>query len=96
MIVERERDVHIGVVTIAAIWMTVLLATIVLFATKARSNAVRILAVDSMTLVLVAVLVLFSAANQQPYYMDAALALALVSFVGTVAAARRMALGRIL
>jgi multicomponent Na+:H+ antiporter subunit F len=87
---------HLAVVTAATIWMTLLMAAIVIFAAKARSNAVRILAVDAMTLVLVAVLVLFSAANQQPYYMDAALALALVSFVGTVAAARRLASGRVL
>lgn len=87
---------HLAVVAAATIWMTVLLAAIVIFATKARSNAVRILAVDAMTLVLVAVLALFSAANQQSYYMDAALALALVSFVGTVAAARRLASGRVL
>jgi multicomponent Na+:H+ antiporter subunit F len=88
--------VHLAVVAAATIWMTLLLAATVIFATKARSNAVRILAVDAMTLVLVAVLVLYSAANQQPYYMDAALALALVSFIGTVAAARRMASGRVL
>jgi multicomponent Na+:H+ antiporter subunit F len=87
---------HLAVVTAATIWMTLLMAAIIIFAAKARSNAVRILAVDAMTLVLVAVLALFSAANQQPYYMDAALALALVSFVGTVAAARRLASGRVL
>jgi multicomponent Na+:H+ antiporter subunit F len=87
---------HLAVVSAASIWMTVLLAAIVIFATKARSNAVRILAVDAMTLLLVAVLVLYSAANRQSYYMDAALALALVSFVGTVAAARRLASGRVL
>lgn len=87
---------HLTVVSAASIWMTVLLAAIVIFATKARSNAVRILAVDAMTLLLVAVLILYSAANRQSYYMDAALALALVSFVGTVAAARRLASGRVL
>lgn len=85
-----------AVVTGAMIWMTFLLAAVVIFAIRARTNAVRILAVDAMTLVLVAVLVLFSASRQESYFLDAALSLALVSFVATVAAARRLAAGRIL
>jgi multicomponent Na+:H+ antiporter subunit F len=87
---------HLGVVTVAAVWMTVLLAVTVVFATRVESNVVRILAIDLMTLILVGVLVLYSAAIQQPHYLDAALVLALVSFVGTVAAARRLTEGRVL
>jgi multicomponent Na+:H+ antiporter subunit F len=83
-------------VTIAAIWMTILMAMMVLFALQVESTVVRLLAVDAMTLVLVAVLVLYSVASGQSYYLDAALALALVSFVGTVAAARRIAGSRVL
>ncbi len=84
------------IVTVATIWMTILMAAIVVYSTKAKSNAVRILSIDALTLVLVALLVLFSVATRQPYFMDAALALALVSFVGTVAAARWLASERIL
>jgi multicomponent Na+:H+ antiporter subunit F len=87
---------HQSLLAAATIWMTVLLAAIVVFATRARSNAVRILALDALTLVLVALLVLYSTASGQSYYFDAALALALVSFIGTVAAARRLASGRVL
>jgi len=87
---------HLTFIGAAAIWMTVLLAMIILFAIRARSSAERLLAVDALTLLLVGLLVLYAAANQQPYYLDAALALALVSFVGTVAAARRLAGGRVL
>jgi multicomponent Na+:H+ antiporter subunit F len=87
---------HAVVVAAAAIWMTVLLVINVLFIIRARTNTVRILAVDTTTLVLVAVLVLFSAANQVSYYLDAALALALFSFIGTVVAARYLERGRIL
>lgn len=76
--------------------MTFLLWAIVFLATRSRSNAIRLLAVDAITLVLVALLVLFSRSTNQPYYLDAALALALVSFVGTVAAARQLAAGRVL
>jgi multicomponent Na+:H+ antiporter subunit F len=87
---------HLTVVVAATIWMTILLAAIVIFATRATSNAIRILAVDALTLILVGLLVLYSVGSRQPYFMDAALALALVSFIGTVAAARRMASGRVL
>ncbi|MGH2618628.1 MAG: monovalent cation/H+ antiporter complex subunit F [Thermomicrobiales bacterium] len=87
---------HSIVFAAAAIWMTVLLAATVVLAIRARLAAERILAIDALTLVLVALLVLYAAAIRQPYYLDAALALALVSFVGTVAAARRLAAGRVL
>lgn len=87
---------HEQILNLATIWITVLTAAIVIFATRARSNSVRLLAIDALTLALVAVLVLFSAATGQPYYLDAALALALVSFIGTVVAARRLAEGRVL
>lgn len=87
---------HYVVVAAAAIWMTILLAVMVLIVIRAGSIAERMLAIDGMTLVLVALLVLYSAANERPYYLDAALALALFSFIGTVAAARRLSEGRIL
>lgn len=87
---------HVIFITAAAIWMTLLLVATVLFVIRAESSAERMLGIDAMTLVLVALLVLYSAANQQPYYLDAALALALFSFIGTVAAARRLSEGRIL
>lgn len=87
---------HLMFVTAAAIWMTLLLVVTVLFVIRADSSAERMLGIDAMTLVLVALLVLVSAANQQPYYLDAALALALFSFIGTVAAARRLSEGQIL
>jgi multicomponent Na+:H+ antiporter subunit F len=87
---------HPTVFAFAAAWVTLLLVAVVLFATRSRIGAVLVLAIDVLTLVLVALLVLFSVANEQAYYLDAALALALVSFVGTVAAARQLAAGRVL
>ncbi len=83
-------------VEIVLVWLTLLLAAIGIFAIKARSDAVRLLAVDAITLVLVAILSLFSIMNGQSYYLDAALALALVSFISTVAAARRLSSRRVL
>ena len=87
---------HLWMVNAAALWMTILLVVNVVFIIRARANATRILAVDALSLVLVALLVLFSALNRQPYYLDAAIALALFSFIGTVVASRRLERGRIL
>jgi multicomponent Na+:H+ antiporter subunit F len=87
---------HIEVFGAAAVWMTVLLAITVVVTIRAGTTALRILAVDALTLVLVALLVLFAAANQQTYYLDAALALSLFAFIGTITAARRLARERIL
>lgn len=72
----------------AAVWMTVLLVVSVLAVIRIRSTAGRILALDTLTLVLVAILVLFVDAFRTAYFLDAALILSLLAFVGTLAAAR--------
>ena len=79
---------HEAVFYAAAAWMTVLLGVSVVFVVRAPSAMVRILGLDVLTLLLVAFLILYSDTNRTSYYLDAALALALLSFVGTVAAAR--------
>jgi multicomponent Na+:H+ antiporter subunit F len=79
---------HQAVFYAAAAWMTVLLAVSVVFIVRSRSAMVRILGLDVLTLLLVAFLILYSDSNRSPYYLDAALALALLSFVSTLAAAR--------
>jgi len=72
---------------LAAVWMTVLLAVLMATVILVRSTASRILALDTLTLVLVALLALYAAAERSPYYLDAALIVALLAFLGTVAAA---------
>jgi multisubunit Na+/H+ antiporter MnhF subunit len=72
----------------AAAWMTVLLAVAVVAVIRVSETAGRILALDVLTLILVALLVLYGNANRTAYYLDAALILALLAFVGTLAAAR--------
>jgi multicomponent Na+:H+ antiporter subunit F len=79
---------HEIVFYLAMIWMTGLLAISVAAVIRVRSTAGRILALDMLTLILVALLVLYADANRTPYYLDAALILALLGFIGTVAAAR--------
>jgi len=68
--------------------MTVLLAVAVVAVIRVPETAGRILALDVLTLILVALLVLYGDANRSAYYLDAALILALLAFVGTLAAAR--------
>lgn len=68
--------------------MTVLLAVEVAAIIRLRTTASRILALDTLTLILLALLVLYGVATGSPYYLDAALILALLAFAGTVALAR--------
>lgn len=79
---------HEVVFYFAFVWMTGLLAVSVAAVIRLRATASRILALDTLTLILVALLVLYAAAFRSSYYLDAALILALLAFIGTVAAAR--------
>ena len=79
---------HTAVFYAAALWMTALLATSVILVIRAPSVLSRVLSLDMALLILVALLVLLSATLRVAYFLDAALALALLSFVTTLAAAR--------
>lgn len=72
-------------------WMTVLLSVAVVAVIGISSTAGRILALDMLTLILVVLLVLYGDAERTPYYLDAALILALLAFIGTLAATRYFA-----
>lgn len=82
------------ILTIAVAWMIVLLAVSALAMLRAQRSYIRILALDTMTLILIGVLVLYAARQDESYYLDAALILALLSFISTIAAARYRAVGR--
>ena len=69
-------------------WMTVLLVVSVAAVIRLRSTAGRILALDTITLILVALLVLYADANRSSYYMDAAVVLSLLAFMATLVLAR--------
>lgn len=79
---------HEPVFYAAAVWMTILLGTVVVMLLRARSALIRILALDTLTLILVALLIVYADVQGESYYVDAALILALLSFVATIAAAR--------
>ena len=72
----------------AIVWVAVLLGVIVVRLVRARSTAQRILALDLLTLVLIGLLALVAGEDQSSYALHAALALALLSFVATLAACR--------
>jgi multicomponent Na+:H+ antiporter subunit F len=79
---------HEIVFYLAFAWMTVLLVVSVAAVIRLRSTAGRILALDTLTLILVALLVLYADANRSSYYMDAALVLSLLAFIATLVLAR--------
>jgi multicomponent Na+:H+ antiporter subunit F len=69
-------------------WLAILLGVTVLVVVRAPATASRILALDLLTLVLIGLLALAAGEDRRSYALDAALALALLSFVGTLAACR--------
>ena len=79
---------HQGVFFAGVVWLAVLLGVAVLSVGRARSTAERLVALDTAVLVLMGLLGLGVGAARRSYPLDAALALALLSFVSTLAAAR--------
>jgi multicomponent Na+:H+ antiporter subunit F len=83
-----SRRMHDLVFYIAMIWMTGLFCICVVMIVRSRSGLVRVLALDTLTLVLVALLVLYSTTTKTSYFLDSAIVLALISFISVIAAAR--------
>ena len=79
---------HDVVFYIALLWLVVLFSICVIMIARAKSGLVRVLSLDTLTLVLVALLVVYSVTTETSYYLDAALVLALISFISVIAAAR--------
>ncbi|MEZ4499322.1 MAG: monovalent cation/H+ antiporter complex subunit F [Thermomicrobiales bacterium] len=86
---------HEPVFAAATAWVVCLLVVCVVVMLRSRSGLVRILALDTMTLMFVSLLVLFTDWRGVSWYMDVALVLALLSFMSTIAAARYHAEGKI-
>lgn len=73
---------------IAMIWMVALFCVCVVMVARAKSGFVRVLSLDCMTLVLVALLVVYSGTTHTSYYLDAALVLGFISFISVIASSR--------
>ncbi len=86
---------HPIVFYLATIWIIILLGVTAIWIIRARSPSDRILALDTLTLILIALLTLFAHAHRSPFYLDAAIALALLAFIGTLAAARYYGEGKL-
>lgn len=78
---------HVLTFYLAIIWSAILFGVIVFQVLRAKTVIARLLALDTLTLVLIAFLILFVHANRADYYLDAVLILALLSFIGTLAGA---------
>lgn len=87
--------IHEPVFYVGAACMGLLLIACAVRVIRAPSTSSRILALDTLVLALIGLLVLWSAAEGLPYLLDAALALALLAFVGSVVAARFHGRGRV-
>lgn len=79
---------HESLAYIASAWITGLLAVMILVLVRAKSSMTRILALDSITLFLIALLVVYAADHHSHYFLDAAVILALLSFVSSLVTAR--------
>ena len=77
-----------AILAVAFGWATVLLLGGGLLLLRARDALHRILALDVLVSIIVALLTILSYLRDVSYYIDAALALALLSFTATLVAAR--------
>lgn len=73
---------------LAFVWMTILLVVSAVAVIRLRGAVSRILALDMLTLILIALLVLYADWQRAPYYLDAALILSLLAFIATLVLAR--------
>ena len=83
-----------AVVAVAVGWATLLLAGGGVLLLRASDTLQRILALDVLVAIVIALLALLSYLRDVSYYIDAALALALLSFTATLVAARYVVRGR--
>lgn len=86
---------HLSVFYIATIWLGLLIAASLVFMIRTDSITTRILVLDTVGLMVAALLALFSRVSGNHFYLDGALLLGLLSFAATVAAARYHSQGKL-
>jgi multicomponent Na+:H+ antiporter subunit F len=82
------------VLEVAFGWATLLLVGGGVLLLRAPSTLQRILALDVLVAIVIALLTILSYLRDVSYYIDAALALALLSFTATLVAANHVVRGR--
>jgi multicomponent Na+:H+ antiporter subunit F len=83
-----------AVAVIAFGWATLLLVAGGVVLLRSRDALQRVLALDVLVAIVIALLTALSYLRDASYYVDAALALALLSFTATIVAARHVVRGR--
>lgn len=86
---------HDILVYVAMVWTILLLGWVVVLIIRPSAVPQRIAGLDLIALLLIALLTLFSQLRDVLYFLDAALAVALLAFVGTIGYARYHAFGRL-
>ena len=81
---------HTLVFYVASAWLALLLTITALVVVRSSSLAARLLAMDTLGLLVIALLLVYASASRSPHHLDAALLLTLLSFVATLAAGRYM------
>lgn len=79
---------HPVVFHVCTVALSLFLGATALLVVRSPSRTMRILALDTLTVLLVGLLVLFGVAQESAFYLDAGLALALLGFAGTLVAVR--------
>lgn len=82
------------ILNLAVVWTFVLMAIVVMGLLRSPHPLTRILMLDFITLILIGILILYAIREGRPFYLDAALVLAALSFISTTAAARYQSEGR--
>jgi multisubunit Na+/H+ antiporter MnhF subunit len=80
---------------VAILWIALLLAVVLVQVIATRSTLTRVLALDTFSTLLLGLLAVYAQMTGSSYALDAALVLAALSFVGTIAAARFYRSGRL-
>jgi multicomponent Na+:H+ antiporter subunit F len=82
------------IAVVGAVWATLLLLAGGVVLLRSRDTLHRVLALDVLVSIVVVLLTILSYLRDVSYYIDAALALALLSFVATLVAVRHVIRGR--
>lgn len=87
--------IHETIFTGATLVLALLVLPCIVLILRSRSISSRIIALDTLVLVVIAMLVMWADAEDDPFFLDAALLLALLGFIGSLAAARFHGRGRL-
>lgn len=85
------QALFVGVVTVSMLVHIVLIAVAVWRVWRGETVLDRLVAADVISTLVVAIFVLIALTNRDALYMDVALAVAALSFIGTIALARYIA-----